>query len=112
MSKDYPCDRVLMDIFQLALEMQSAGFDVRLSLSRDDYGRHLCVDIWADESNDKCYGTKETNDETEAVISSSFSRGGIGNCTFDYDDFDCLHKLYDAMRSLLIERNGKTEVNF
>lgn len=113
MSKDYPCDRLLQDIFGLFLDMRDAGFVCDMILYPNSCEQqHLSINVWEEKNERNCYGKAENEEEIEAVISSYYSLGGIGNCVFDYDDFDCLHKLYDAMRSLLIERNGKTEVNF
>lgn len=115
MKADYPCDRVLMDIFQLVLDMRAAGFAVKLELGGMDaeLQNTLLVDVWDSASEKNCFGRAEEPGEIEAVISSYYgNQNGSGRCWFDHDDFDCLHKLYDAMHALLLERAGAPEINF
>ena len=112
---DYTCDRVLMDIFQIALEMRDAGFAVKLEIGGMDaeLQNTLLVDVWASPSEKNCFGRAEEAGEIEAVISSYYGHhNDSGRCWFDYDDFDCLHKLYDSMHALLLERKGAPEINF
>lgn len=112
---DYPCERVLLDIFQLVLDMRAAGFAVKLELGGRDaeLQNTLLVDVWESQSDKNCFGKAEEAGEIEAVISSYYgNHNGSGRCWFDYDDFDCLHTLYDSMRALLLARTGAPEINF
>lgn len=113
MSKDYPCDRLLQDIFGLFLDMRDAGFVCDMILYPNSCEQqHLSINVWEEKNERSCYGKAENEEEIEAVISSYYSLGGIGNCVFDHDDFECLHKLYDAMFEVYRAKKMALEVNF
>jgi hypothetical protein len=113
MSKDYPCDRLLQEIFGLFLEMRDAGLACEMSFYQNSFEQqHLSINVWTEKNERNCYGKAENEEEIEAVISSYYSLGGIGNCVFDHDDFECLHKLYDAMFEVYRAKKMALEVNF
>lgn len=112
---DYPAERVLSDIFAQVLDLRELGFAVKLQLggTDGDLQNNLSVEVWEEPSEKNCYGRAENDDEIEAIISSSYlHENNSGLCKWEHDDFDCLHKLYDALHALLLERKGAPEINF
>ena len=107
---EYPLERVLVDIFSLALDMREAGFVVHLATGHGEYMEFLRVDIWAEKNARNVYGRAECRGDIAPIITSDIYQ--VGNCWYDHQDFDCLHRLYDALHALLLERKGAPEINF
>jgi len=104
---DYPCDRVLMDIFAQVLDLRELGFAVKFELggTDGDIQNHLSLEVWSEPSEKNCFGRAEENGEIEAVISSYYGHhNDSGRCWFNYDDFGCLHRLSDELSKLIISR--------
>ena len=107
MTPDYPSDRVLSDIFAQILDLRELGFAVKFSLGGSDgeLQNTLRVDVWAEQSEQNCFGRAENDGEIEAIVSSFFGhKNDAGRCWFDHNDFDCLHRLSDELSKLIISR--------
>jgi len=103
MTPDYPSDRVLSDIFAQILDLRELGFAVKFSLGGSDgeLQNTLRVDVWAEQSEQNCFGRSENEAEIEAIFSSY---NNSGRCNWDHNDFDCLHRLSNELSKLITSR--------